>query len=137
MKIHLRKIGNSKGIIIPKSVILECSIKEDVLLKVENGSITIIADELKPRQNWKEIFLASGVVESNEVLNTVVVAPMTSTVRNYPTRVFSNINNRKGEIILDQIRTVGTKRLIKKLDRISSSKVKKEICGILTEMFTY
>ena len=73
--------------------------------------------------------------EMNNMLNTVIIAPVTSTIRNYPTRVKSNINNRSGEIILDQIRSVNQSRLVKRIGKITSASTKQKICDTLLEMF--
>ena len=51
--------------------------------------------------------------EMNKFLQTIVIAPMTSSVKNYPTRVNVKHNNTKGQIALDQIRTVDRQRILK------------------------
>ena len=73
--------------------------------------------------------------EMNDMLKTVIIAPVTSTTRKYPTRVKSKINDRSSEIILDQIRSVDKIRLVKKIGKISSASTKQKICDILLEMF--
>lgn len=57
--------------------------------------------------------------EMNNFLATTIIAPMTTKTREYPTRVPVNFAGKKGEIVLDQIRTVDRLRLIKKLGTIS------------------
>jgi mRNA interferase MazF len=57
----------------------------------------------------------------NHYISTVIVAPMTSQGRNYPTLVPCTFNGTKGQIILDQIRTVDKFRLVKKLGILSKS----------------
>ena len=47
----------------------------------------------------------------NNNLNTLIVAPLTSTIRNYPTRVTVIVNKKKGQIVLDQIRSIDKTRL--------------------------
>ena len=47
--------------------------------------------------------------EMNKHLNTIIIAPMTSSLKEYPTRVAVNHNSKKGMIALDQIRTVDKK----------------------------
>lgn len=54
----------------------------------------------------------------NKHLQTVIVAPLTHTVKNYPSRTQTTFNGQSGEIVLDQIRAVDKKRLIKKLGTI-------------------
>ena len=57
--------------------------------------------------------------EANDALNTVVGAPMTSTIRNYPTRVRVRFQGRNGEIAIDQLRAMDKRRLVKKLGALS------------------
>jgi mRNA interferase MazF len=71
----------------------------------------------------------------NKHLNTVIVAPLTHTIKGYPSRVFCNLNNQPGEIVLDQIRAVDKIRLKNKrgsLDEPTAVKVK----AILQTMFS-
>lgn len=72
--------------------------------------------------------------EMNRHIRTVIVAPMTSTIKNYPTRVTTSFQKKQGQIVLDQIRTVDKERLMKKLGTISLSAQDKTL-GILQEMF--
>lgn len=53
--------------------------------------------------------------EMNRHIATVIVAPMTTKRRNYPTRIPVRFQRKTGEIVLDQIRTVDKNRLIKRL----------------------
>ncbi len=73
--------------------------------------------------------------EMNDNIKAVIVAPMSSKGRNYPTRIPCTFHGRKGQIILDQIRTVDRTRLVKKLGSISVS-VQKKVFITLQEMFT-
>lgn len=57
--------------------------------------------------------------EMNNFLATVIIAPMTTKIREYPTRVSVNFSGKQGEVVLDQIRTVDRARLVKKLGTIS------------------
>ncbi|MFA5805001.1 MAG: type II toxin-antitoxin system PemK/MazF family toxin [Melioribacteraceae bacterium] len=73
--------------------------------------------------------------EMNHHIATVIIAPLTSKLRNYPTRIPCKVEGRQGQIVLDQIRTVDKVRLIKKIDtlnRITQSKV----LSVLKEMFS-
>ena len=72
--------------------------------------------------------------EMNKYLNTVVIAPMTSNSKNYPTRVEVNHNKTKGWIVLDQIRTIDRQRITKKLDKLIEKDIKK-VKNILKETF--
>lgn len=55
MKAQLIKIGNSRGIRLPKSVIEECNLGEIVEIKIKNNKITIMNPD-KPREGWEESF---------------------------------------------------------------------------------
>jgi mRNA interferase MazF len=72
--------------------------------------------------------------EMNRHIQTVIVAPMTSTIKNYPTRVTTTFQKKRGQIVLDQIRTVDKQRLIKKLGTINSSAQDKTL-SLLQKMF--
>jgi mRNA interferase MazF len=73
--------------------------------------------------------------EMNEHINTVIVAPMTTKGRDYPTRVNCPFEGKEGQVVLDQIRTVDKIRLVKKLGEISSS-TQKAVLAVLMEMFS-
>jgi mRNA interferase MazF len=53
--------------------------------------------------------------EANEYLRTVIIAPMTTTERPYPTRIGITFQSRRGQVALDQIRAVDRQRLVRKL----------------------
>ncbi|WP_022671329.1 type II toxin-antitoxin system PemK/MazF family toxin [Hippea alviniae] len=72
--------------------------------------------------------------EMNRHISTVIVAPMTTRTRNYPTRVKCVFDNKEGEIVLDQIRTVDKNRLIKRLGRIDKD-TQEKVLKVLKEMF--
>lgn len=57
--------------------------------------------------------------EMNRHIRTVIIAPMTTKGRQYPTRVPVQFSGKDGQIVLDQIRTVDKSRLIKVLGRLS------------------
>lgn len=63
--------------------------------------------------------------EMNKFLNTIVVAPMTTNLKKYPTRISVEHNGKKGMIAIDQIRTVDKKRIIKIFDKLTKSEIKK------------
>lgn len=73
--------------------------------------------------------------EMNRFISTVIVAPMTTKGKNYPTRVPCVFQGKKGQVVLDQIRTIDKERLVAKLGTISSN-VQKSILNILQEMFS-
>ncbi len=72
--------------------------------------------------------------EMNEHISTLIVAPMTTKGRDYPTRVNCSFQGKKGQVVLDQIRTIDKKRLVKKLGAIDNSS-QDRVLKILYEMF--
>ncbi len=72
--------------------------------------------------------------EMNRYIGTVIIAPMTTKGRKYPTRISCVFQKKKGQIVLDQIRTVDKKRLVKNLGSIST-KAQNQTLNILQEMF--
>ena len=62
--------------------------------------------------------------EMNKYLNTIVISPMTSSLKEYPTRVPVNHNEKKGMIAIDQIRTIDKKRIIKLLGMLKKNEIK-------------
>jgi mRNA interferase MazF len=73
--------------------------------------------------------------EMNRHIRTVIIAPMTTQGREYPTRVSCIFQGKTGQIVLDQIRTVDKSRLVKRLGSISKS-AQKKVFAILHEMFS-
>ncbi|WP_036043387.1 type II toxin-antitoxin system PemK/MazF family toxin [Leptospira alstonii] len=63
--------------------------------------------------------------EMNKTIGTIIIAPMTTKSRSYPTRVELKFREKKGWVVLDQIRTVDKTRLIKRLGKIDSKTVNK------------
>jgi len=72
--------------------------------------------------------------EMNKYLNTVVIAPITSSSKRYPTRVEIKNNKSKGWVVLDQIRTIDRKRISKKLGKVTGKEIE-TIKIILKETF--
>ncbi len=62
--------------------------------------------------------------EMNKYLNTIVISPMTSSLKEYPTRVPINHNHKKAMIAIDQIKTVDKKRIIKLLGKLNTTEIK-------------
>lgn len=73
--------------------------------------------------------------EINDNLATVIIAPMSTKGRSYPTRVECLFQKRAGQIVLDQIRTIDKRRLIQFLGRIDGD-ARKRTLSILNEMFS-
>lgn len=63
--------------------------------------------------------------EMNRHLQTIVIAPMTSSPKAYPTRVQIDFEMKKGSIVLDQIRTVDRQRIIKVLGNLTEEEIQK------------
>lgn len=61
--------------------------------------------------------------EMNKFLNTIVLAPMTTSMKKYPTRVAVNHNGKKGMIAIDQVRTVDKMRIIKVFEKLTDSEI--------------
>lgn len=72
--------------------------------------------------------------EMNDHIATVIVAPLTTKGRDYPTRVNCQFEGKVGQVVLDRIRTVDKVRLVKMLGKINAS-TQKEVLVVLMEMF--
>ncbi len=73
--------------------------------------------------------------EMNNNIATIIVAPLTSKLRNYPTRIPCKVEGKQGQIVLDQIRTVDKARLIKKIGTINKV-TRTKVLNVLREMFS-
>lgn len=74
--------------------------------------------------------------EMNAPLRTVIIAPMTTKGRVYPSRVPCSFNGRERQVVCDQLRTVDKVRLVKKLGTLSPE-TQQEVTGVLQEMFAF
>jgi mRNA interferase MazF len=63
--------------------------------------------------------------EMNKYLQTIVVAPMTSSSKSYPTRVEVKHNKKKGWVVVDQIRTIDRKRIVKLFNSLTDKEISK------------
>ncbi|GAB2993448.1 type II toxin-antitoxin system PemK/MazF family toxin [Cyclobacterium sediminis] len=72
--------------------------------------------------------------EMNKYLRTLVVAPMTTNSKNYPTRIEVKHDNKIGWIVVDQIRTIDKVRIVRPLGRLSKPEIK-ELKAIIKETF--
>ena len=77
--------------------------------------------------------LVVSPIEMNKYIATVIIAPMTTKSRDYPSRVPVTFQNRQAWIVLDQIRTVDKKRLIKRLGKIDPKTIA-HVKTVLSEM---
>jgi mRNA interferase MazF len=73
--------------------------------------------------------------EMNRYLQTVIVVPMTTTMRPYPTRVPLRFQGKSGQAALDQLRAVDRQRLVRKLGTVSPSSAE-QASAVLLEMFS-
>lgn len=74
--------------------------------------------------------------EMNRHIRTVIIAPMTTTTRPYPTRVPVRFRGKDGQIALAQIRTVGKSRLVRKIGDLPEG-VARQTAATLVEMFAW
>jgi mRNA interferase MazF len=72
--------------------------------------------------------------EMNAHISTVIIAPMTTKGRPYPTRIPCRFRRKAGHVVLDQIRTIDKMRLVKKLGALAPA-TQKEVLSALSEMF--
>ena len=72
--------------------------------------------------------------EMNKYLKTIVIAPMTSSSKNYPTRVEIKHKEKTGWAVLDQIRTIDKQRVVKQLGTLSNPEIK-EIKSVIREAY--
>lgn len=74
--------------------------------------------------------------EMNRHIRTVIVAPMTTAGKEYPTRIPCTFKKKKGQIVIDQIRTIDKSRLIKRLGTINP-KTQLEVIAVLQRLFAF
>jgi mRNA interferase MazF len=72
--------------------------------------------------------------EMNHHLRTVIIAPMTTKGRPYPSRVACRFKGSRGQIVLDQVRTVDASRLVKRLGSVDDA-TGARVLSVLGEMF--
>jgi mRNA interferase MazF len=107
-------------------------IKEDV----SRGDVFLVS--LDPARGGKIQKTRPCVIvspdELNTYLRTIIVAPLTTGGHHYPFRVPCRFEGRAGYVVIDQIRTVDRKRLVRRLGMLSSSTLSR-VLAILQEMF--
>ena len=74
--------------------------------------------------------------EMNRHIRTVIVAPITTAGKEYPTRISCTFKKKKGQIVLDQIRTIDKSRLIKRLGTIDPN-TQLEVIAVLQRLFAF
>jgi len=73
--------------------------------------------------------------EMNRHIGTVIIAPLTTHGREYPTRVACRFQGKDGQVVLDQIRTVDKSRLVRLLGKIDK-RTQTKVTAVLQEMFS-
>ncbi|MDX1767153.1 MAG: type II toxin-antitoxin system PemK/MazF family toxin [Arenibacter troitsensis] len=63
--------------------------------------------------------------EMNKHLNSIVLAPMTTNLKKYPTRVSVKHNGKKGMVAIDQIRTIDKTRIIRVFESLTQTEIEK------------
>jgi len=74
--------------------------------------------------------------EMNRNIRTVIIAPMTSAKKEYPTRVPCTFQKKKGHVVLDQLRTIDKSRLIRKLGTIDAN-AQLDVISTLQMLFAF
>ena len=72
--------------------------------------------------------------DMNRFSRTVIIAPMTTKGHEYPSRVACKFKGKQGRVVLDQIRAVDKRRLVKKLGRVDTT-TQAHVLAVLGEMF--
>lgn len=72
--------------------------------------------------------------EMNAHLNTVIIAPLTSAHKSWPTRVSCRVQGKDGQIALDQLRTISTQRLMQSIDTLDEV-AQRQCLDVLAQMF--
>jgi len=74
--------------------------------------------------------------EMNRHIRTVIIAPLTTAGKEYPTRIPCEFKKKKGQIVLDQIRTIDKKRLIKNLG-VLDAETQLKVVSVLQQLFAF
>ncbi|PWB68078.1 MAG: transcriptional regulator [Deltaproteobacteria bacterium] len=73
--------------------------------------------------------------EMNRYISTVIVAPISTKGRIYPTRVPCTFQGKQGQIVLEQIRTVDKTRLVKRMEKVDP-KTQADVIAVLKDLFS-
>lgn len=73
--------------------------------------------------------------EMNKYIKTIIIAPMTSKIRNYPTRIPVTFDGKQGNVVLDQIRTIDKSRIVRRLGTLDGKTISL-ILETLEKMFS-
>lgn len=74
--------------------------------------------------------------EMNRHIRTVIVAPMTTVRRDYPSRVSCRFQRKEGQIVLDQLLTIDKSRLVRKLGTLDP-KTQLDVVNVLQQLFAF
>ena len=74
--------------------------------------------------------------EMNRHIRTVIIAPMTTAGKDYPTRIACQFKKKKGCIVLDQIQTIDKTRLVKKLGTLDPE-IQLMVISVLQRLFAF
>lgn len=74
--------------------------------------------------------------EINEIMGTVIVAPITSNKRSFPTRIAFDNSGKENYVAIDHVRSVDKSRLVNKISELNSDAAQK-LCERLQELFAY
>ena len=72
--------------------------------------------------------------EMNRHISTLIVAPMTTKGRDYPTRIPCTFKGKKGQVVLDRMRTIDKSRLVQKLGKVDKG-TQEKVLKVLAEIF--
>jgi len=73
--------------------------------------------------------------ELNAHLQTTIIAPLTTAGKPYPFRISCQFDGKKGQLVIDQIRTIDRERLVKRLGRLPDTTLQ-TVLSVLREMFS-
>jgi antitoxin MazE len=138
LRANLVRIGNSRGIRIPKSLIDECHLGDTVELSVVDGSL-VVRPAAAPRQGWDAAFERMAEAGDDTLVDPEIPTEFDTTEwecqgRRYPTRVAVNFRGAAGQVVLDQIRTVDKVRLVRRLGVLNQVAARR-VLDVLAEMF--
>lgn len=74
--------------------------------------------------------------EANNFLPAIIIVPLTSTLRNYPTRINCTFQNKPGQLAIDQIRAIDKSRLMSKIG-VMADEILIQLCALMMETFKY
>ena len=74
--------------------------------------------------------------DMNNFLNTVFIIPLTSTKKNFPTRVNCTFDHKEGQVAIDQMRAVDKIRLVKKIGAFKDKSFMEQVMNVIKEFFT-